>query len=135
MPSSNLRDGVLRHIRHGKASYTQTSLWSEADMPKSVDLGVCTDVMEHMPPDYVDSVLANIAKRVKVCVFRIACFGDKPATVLKYGTPIHWSVHEPKEWRGKLLKHFKVLDDESTAKSIRLYDGKPRETYCVTAYT
>ena len=47
------------------------NLW-ELTLPQRYELGNCTDVMEHIPPEYVESTLRAIAAACERCVFKIA---------------------------------------------------------------
>jgi hypothetical protein len=57
--------------------------------------GYCTDVMEHIPPSQVDSVIQNILSCVKDAFFQISLVPDKLGELIDH--PLHLSVH-PHEW-------------------------------------
>jgi len=63
-------------------------------LPISAEYGYCCDVMEHIPPGEVSSVLENISSAVsRGCLFRIEFEPDGFGPVL-LGTPLHLSVHD-----------------------------------------
>jgi hypothetical protein len=77
------------------------------DLTKPIDVeseyGYCTDVMEHIPPDQVDSVLNNIMRASKRVFFQISLIDDVCGSMI--GQKLHLSVH-PFEW---WIEKFKAL--------------------------
>jgi SAM-dependent methyltransferase len=72
-------------------------LWAEGDIPQGFDAVFCTDVMEHIPPEHVDTVLSNVRRAAgKAAFFGIALFEDHFGPVL-IGSPLHLTVR-PAEW-------------------------------------
>jgi hypothetical protein len=69
------------------------------------DMVLCTDVLEHVEPEYIDNVLKHISRLVrKVIFFNIALL---PAiTLLPDGSNAHKIVHSSKWWEEKLLGFF-----------------------------
>jgi hypothetical protein len=87
--------------------FSMSCLW---DLPGSIyaEWGFCTDVMEHIPPEYVDDVLANIAGAVeRGCYFRISTTPDAMGRKL-VGSPLHLTVQDHEWWHGKLMPYFDV---------------------------
>lgn len=72
-------------------------------------IGVCTDVMEHIPPEKVDAVLENIAKRTPECFFQISLNKSGDNDEEKYGGHLHLTVETPEWWEKTLKRHFKRL--------------------------
>lgn len=66
--------------------------------------GFCTDVMEHIPPDQVDLVLANILRAAEHVFFQISCTDDSCGVLI--GHPLHLTV-KPYAW---WLEKFRALD-------------------------
>lgn len=83
--------------------FVEANLWSLPDYLKG-DVGICIDVMEHIPPEKVDDVLENIAGAVTKCVFHIESRPDAMGAVI--GETLHLSVHPQKWWINKLGEHF-----------------------------
>lgn len=72
--------------------------------PEPHDLVVCGDVMEHVEPECVDSVLSHIRKLAKHKAFFV--IGMNPAIkVLADGRNAHLSLHPVKWWHDKLTEH------------------------------
>ena len=78
------------------------------------DWGYCCDVMEHMPTEKVDAVLASIAATVKKGIyFNIATFDDTSGAMI--GLRLHLTVMKSDAWEVVLKRHFReveVLDSE-----------------------
>ena len=64
------------------------------------DLGYCTDVMEHVPPQDVDKVLTNIGTAAKKVYFAISTVPDVMGALV--GEPLHLTVESPFWWHDKL---------------------------------
>lgn len=61
------------------------------------DIGICADVMEHIPPNKVDDVIACIARCCNLVVFKIANY---PSAFV--GENLHLSLHDDAWWLAKL---------------------------------
>ena len=79
-----------------------------ADAPEPADIVVCTDVMEHIEPDYLDAVLDHIADLSNmVAMITIA---TRPAVKhLPDGRNAHLIVRPGHWWLAKLSEHFVIL--------------------------
>jgi hypothetical protein len=92
----------------GALPFVEACLW---DLPESLgatDYGFCADVMEHIPPDHVDTVLEGIARRTRVaCYFQIALFHDNHFT---RNGQLHLSVFPPEWWIETLSVYFGTLE-------------------------
>lgn len=79
------------------------NLW---DLPETVSgtHGVCTDVMEHIPPEKVDAVLTNIRRAVPKAFFNIATTLDAHGQVI--GERLHLTVKPESWWVEKLKAHW-----------------------------
>ena len=74
------------------------------------DLVVCTDVLEHIEPELLDSVLAHMVSMTdKRLLF---CISTKLAKthLLPDGRNPHLSHHDATWWKDKLGKYFRVAD-------------------------
>jgi len=88
----------------GALPFVEACLWALPDSMGPTDYGFCADVMEHIPTEHVDDVLAGIAARTReACYFQIALFDDHH--FIKNG-PLHLSVFPPEWWTERLGKHF-----------------------------
>jgi len=85
-------------------NFLKCNLW---DLPPDLkaDFGYCTDVMEHIPTEKVDAVLAGIRRIVqKKAFFQIATFPDKMGKHI--GETLHLTVQTPEWWEAKLSEHW-----------------------------
>ena len=93
--------------------FIDANLWDEAWIHSRLfDWIFCADVMEHIPPDYVETVLTNLAA---VCAkggfFQIAMFEDGCGREI--GEPLHLTICGVPWWIEQLSKHFNVKRQES----------------------
>ncbi len=78
------------------------------------DLVVCTDVLEHIEPEYLDDVLSHLHSMTKeILLFSISTRLARTHT-LPDGRNPHLSVHDALWWRGTLGKYFNLTDVEIT---------------------
>lgn len=78
--------------------------------------GLCTDLMEHIPTEDVETVLDNIAGNVRVgAFFGIARLPDKDGDAL--GLQLHLTIQDKEWWDERLLKFF------SSVEVVRYDDG------------
>lgn len=77
--------------------------------PLRAKYGLCTDVMEHIPPEQVDTVLTNIMASAKKTFFQISTVDDVCGALI--GAPLHLSVHPHDWWKEKLSWHGTVTWD------------------------
>lgn len=79
-----------------------------SEEPDPADLVVCTDVLEHIEPDCLDDVLADIRRCSKKCALLTVC--TVPAAKhLPDGRNAHLIVENSRWWLRKLLHHFDPL--------------------------
>ena len=78
-----------------------------ADLTKPIgvigNIGYCTDVMEHIPPEDVPDVIRNIMDCVDSCYFKIALFDDSMGKLI--GHPLHLSVFPSEWWQSKFSEY------------------------------
>jgi len=101
------------------------AIFEFSDNPEPADLVTCTDVMEHIEPEFVDNVLRHIAALSrKVAYFVIAC---RPASKqFSDGTNTHASVHPPTWWRERVGQFFEIENVSSTEPETVAFLCKPR---------
>jgi 2-polyprenyl-3-methyl-5-hydroxy-6-metoxy-1,4-benzoquinol methylase len=76
-------------------------------LPEPADIVICTDVLEHIEPEYLDEVLTHIASLTKKIAYVTACTMEAKKT-LPDGRNAHLIV-KPTEWWGETFaKYFKV---------------------------
>ncbi len=80
--------------------------------PEPADLVVCTDVLEHIEPEYLDNVLAHMRSKMKKAgYFTIGC--GPAAKRLPDGRNAHLIVKPPEWWIEKLSHYFTVKEFSS----------------------
>jgi hypothetical protein len=96
-----------------------SSLWSLPDGLRG-DYGYCCDVMEHIPPDRVNDVLAGISRAVPRAYFRISFEPDEFGQTI--GQTLHLTV-KPEAWWLETLKrhwtHVSVVDGAFVVKESK----------------
>lgn len=106
--------------------FVQACLW---EMPwLRADWGYCTDVMEHIPPEKVDDVLAGIAERVQGCFFAIATEPDNLGK--RIGRVLHLTCQPPEWWAQTLRKHFRdvqMAESEDTVILVARNTSAPEQ--------
>lgn len=77
--------------------------------PKPADLLVCTDVLEHVEPEYIDKVLDDLARCTrKVALITVA---TRPASkTLADGRNAHLTVQPFAWWRASFERRFVIVD-------------------------
>lgn len=80
--------------------------------PLPADLVICTDVLEHIEPEYLENVLDNL----KFMTLRNAFFtvATRPAQKkLPDGRNAHLIIEDFEWWKEKLEKRFKIIEEHS----------------------
>ena len=81
--------------------FLQSTLWNKDLAINKADYGFCTDVLEHIPEEYVDDVLLNISNFcTKGAVLRICTHHDRCGALI--GERLHLSVYPFSWWEDKL---------------------------------
>jgi SAM-dependent methyltransferase len=75
----------------------------ERPLPMVAEYGFCSDVMEHIPPDRVDTVLDNILKAAQHVFFSISTTEDSCGALI--GEPLHLTVQPFGWWLQRLAAH------------------------------
>ena len=96
----------------------------DKDERREVDIVYCVDVMEHIEPEYLDEVLADIASYAKNLIFLAICC--RPAKKsLPDGRNAHLIVKEPSWWLDKVREHMRVQMFEQDGDILKVW-GKPK---------
>ncbi len=79
-----------------------------AAAPEPADLVVCTDVLEHIEPDALEAVLADLRRLALKAAFLVV--STRPARrILADGRNAHLIQQPPEWWLPRLWPHFQVL--------------------------
>lgn len=97
---------IAPNAKETEVSVIEACLWDLPVNLEPADYGFCCDVMEHIPEEKVDDVLAGIARlTLWSAYFRIATrldvFGPK-----LIGQPLHLTVRDATWWIDKVKDHF-----------------------------
>jgi hypothetical protein len=102
-----------------------------ADLTKPIgvsgNIGYCTDVMEHIPPEDVSDVIRNIMDCVDSCYFKIALFDDSMGKLI--GHPLHLSVFPSEWWQSKFSEYdikYQHTDKGEACPYATLYVQNPK---------
>ena len=99
-----------------------------SELPKPHDLVVCTDVLEHIEPEKIESVIAHLGEVTnRVAFFVIALRMDRSKN-LPDGSNPHRLVRDANWWIQKLSSQF-TIDFESP-----LYRLLPKQQFTFVAY-
>ncbi len=94
------------------------NLW--ADLLPTVDYGLCTDVMEHIPETHVPDTIANIARAVRHgCLWTVCHVPDVWGK--RIGESLHMTVRDAGWWEGEFRKHWRLLEILKTSKGSSIY--------------
>jgi len=94
--------------------FIEACLWGLPDMP-IVDYVYCTDVLEHIPPEKVDDVIAGLKSVGKRLYLQIHCNEDGFGSLIN--ERLHLTVQPPKWWVSK-FPDCKYRDHANTVEII-----------------
>lgn len=99
-----------------------------ASRPAPADLVVCTDVLEHIEPQFLYHVLMDLALLTQHTAFLVAC--TRPAKKrLPSGENAHLIVEGPDWWREQIGEMFSVREYELNEKEGKaIFIAQPRES-------
>jgi len=101
--------GSLANVLPFKISEYDPAIPGKDSPPEPHDVIVCTDVMEHIEPDCLDSVLAHIRSLMKREGFFV--IATRPAKkCLPDGRNAHLIIEPWEWWAAKLREHFRIVE-------------------------
>ncbi|GAI39722.1 unnamed protein product [marine sediment metagenome] len=77
--------------------------------PQSFDLIYCASVLEHIPEDFTDKVIAEFKRVAKRAILGIA-YKDPYSTLDEHGDISHVNITDEIWWRKKLPPEFEMID-------------------------
>jgi len=92
---------------HSNVRFHEFCLWDLSPSLAPAEWGICFDVLEHIPPDQIDRVLAQIASRV-TCGILIIIDLQKDKLGDKIGEPLHLTIQPSSWWREHLERLFNI---------------------------
>lgn len=79
-----------------------------AKLPQAADIVVCTDVLEHIEPEYLEEVLAHLQSLIKKRGFFV--IATRPAKrILSDGRNAHLIQEDAQWWLSKLWDKFNIM--------------------------
>ncbi len=75
--------------------------------PRPADFVVCIDVLEHIEPDYLDTVLEDLARCTLGVGYLVICT-TKSIKTLPDGRNTHLIVQDEVWWRDKISQYFAI---------------------------
>lgn len=103
--------------REVSVPFVQANLWQPLGI-EPAEYGICCDVMEHIPLEKVDAVLANIRAHVTGSVyFSISTEPDEFGRDI--GEILHETVRPAEWWHAKLAEHWPVVTQHGTEFTCR----------------
>jgi hypothetical protein len=104
------------HLPFGVTNY-DPALPKYEEPPEPHDIVACTDVMEHVEPEFTDAVLDDLQRLTKkVCFLNIATREAKKT--LPDGRNAHLVVQPAAWWISKIEPRFKILEMSSNEGEI-----------------
>lgn len=99
--------------------------WDLAEpMPVSAEYGVCCDVMEHIPPEQVETVVQNILNSARNVFFSISTIHDQGGKLI--GEELHLTV-QPHEWWVEMLSRHGTIEKEWNLEGASSFVVKRKE--------
>ena len=86
----------------------RSSLWEDWGRDYGWDWGFCTDVMEHIPPEYTMLVIDRIMSNCRQAFFHICFVSDGFGKVV--GQPLHLTVMPFEWWKSHLSEFGTVVE-------------------------
>lgn len=80
--------------------------------PEPTDLVVCSDVMEHVEPPYIENVISDLHRLTKKALFLRVCTIPCTSKSLPDGSDPHRSIMSKREWQSLFYKRFKAHREE-----------------------
>ena len=117
-----LVDFVTTAVEVNYLPFVNACLWSLSHELRA-DYTFCADVMEHIPPDYVERTLDCIEHATgKKCFFQIATGRDSCGELI--GEALHLTVEPDAYWRRLLVARFDMIEEASTGHAYRFVGRK-----------
>jgi hypothetical protein len=111
---------LSRHLRFLGCHNYDPAIPRFAAEPPVCDLVVCTDVLEHVEPECLDSVLAHLREKARLGAFLVIALRYDSTKLLADGTNPHKIVQPGFWWRDKLMEHGWTVVNERTQTGYEL---------------
>ena len=97
--------------------FIQGCLWQLPESLKSAYWIYCCDVLEHIPEDMVDKVLAEMAARMRFGGYFSICLKNDLCGK-QLGRPLHLTVKSKSWWEKRILQHFSICREDAIADDL-----------------
>lgn len=107
--------GSLAQALRGRPGLTRVQEYDPAiagkdDLPGFADMVVCTDVMEHVEPDRIATVIAHLSLLTRKVLFLVISLVPTAKT-LSDGRQAHISLHDVAFWRAAFGDGFDLVEE------------------------
>lgn len=111
--------GALRRALNRDIAEYDPAIDGKTEMPAQADLVICTDVMEHIEPEFLDNVLDHLRDLTRIALFAVVC--TRPAKkTLADGRNAHLIVEPWSFWEEKLADRFVISEVRIHQKEIEI---------------
>jgi ubiquinone/menaquinone biosynthesis C-methylase UbiE len=111
---------LLVHLLPDALSFTRACLWNLPDAVPPADWIYCCDVLEHVPEECVDAVLASLATRTRKGGFFQIFLQDEPFGEL-IGEPLHLCIRPQEWWVERMARHWTIRGVSPVAHEHRFF--------------
>jgi len=114
------KNALDEDVRNATVTQPTRISWVQADLTKQLPLqasyGYCCDVMEHIPPSQLDTVLRNILAAAPHTFFQISCREDHCGMIID--EELHLSIHPYEWWVKKFRDHGVIIHWSMAAATV-----------------
>lgn len=103
--ADNSMDDKVKQVLDGR--FIQGNIWKDLSIGR-FDYIFCTDVMEHIPEDYIDAVLHNINKHSKEAFMNIAFYNEPFGDLIN--ETLHMTIKPFMWWVSKIAKVLDIVE-------------------------
>jgi SAM-dependent methyltransferase len=108
---------VQENIKNNKGKYIHCSLDKLETISDSFDVAICSDVMEHIPPELVDGVLKSISNLD--CKYFYFSISTRPSKILsRDGDNLHLTVFDKNKWNSIIREYFTITRTSSPIHTV-----------------
>jgi len=103
---------IIEHNKKNrKGNYIHASLDDLSIITDHYDIAICSDVMEHIPENHVESVLKSISK-LSVDSYYFTISTRKSVILDRDKNNLHLTVWNSEDWRKIISKYFSISNEE-----------------------
>lgn len=119
------KGGLKRALPNHDVREYDPAIVGKDKLPDPADFVLCSDVLEHVEPHFLDEVLAHIHKLTRK--FVMLSPSTEPANkTLADGRNAHLIVQPPEWWREKFSKYFELMQEDTRGANYSFF-GRPKQ--------